>query len=128
MSPVHRHKGEGAIHEHRPDYSEVWQVRPAEVGIVEQKNVARGDVISEVIQNGTPGYRQRANVHRDALTLSNKPALTIQDCRREVPARVQDLGERCAEHHVHHLYGDRLQPVPNYGQSDRVSPNLVASL
>ena len=125
VRPVHSHERQVAVHEHGPDHREVGQVRAAEVGIVEEEHVARRDVVAEVVQNGASGYGERADVHGYALALRDEPALSVQDGRRKVPAGVQYLRKRGTEHHVHHLYGDRLQPVSDHRQSDRVRLGVV---
>ena len=109
-----------ALMEDGPDDGYVRQVAAAEIGVVEGEEVARRDVVAEVVAHRRARDGQGAYVHGDALALRDELAVGVQNGGREVAAGVEDLGHGGAQHHLHHLHGDGLQAILHHGEGNGI--------
>ena len=106
----------------------------AVIRVVQEVDVAWADPIAEELVHGPDGPGDRAHVDGHMLGLGDQSALGIAERRREVAARVEDLGVRGPEHGLAHLLDDGLQPVLDDGDGDRVDaiaherPSLARSI
>ena len=120
VRPVEGPEEEPAVREDGKARGEVRQVAPPVVGIVQQEDVARVDVVPEGLEGREGGRGHRPHVDRDVLRLGDQLALRVGDRGREVAARVQDLGERGAKHRLSHLVHDADEAVLDHGHGDRI--------
>ena len=110
--------------EHRHERSQIGQMVAAVIGIVEQEHVARPHVAAEVVVHRTGRPGQRADVDRHVLGLGDQPPLGVAQRGREIAAGVDDLRVRGAQHRLAHLLGDRMQPVADHRDRDRIDAVL----
>ena len=120
VRPVEGPEEEPAVREDGQARGEVRQVAPPVVGVVQHEHVARVDVVPEGVEGRDRGGGHRPHVDRDVLRLGDQLALRVGDRGREVAARVQDLGERGAEHRLSHLVHDADEAVLDHGHGDRI--------
>ena len=73
------------------------------IRIVDQKNIAGVNIPLERFNHRLARGGQCANVNWNVLSLGHQFAVGRADSRRKVPARVEDLRERCAQHCLTHL-------------------------
>ena len=117
---VDRPEREAVAGEHRHEHGKVGQVVAAEIRIVQQVDVAGADAARERVEHGPDRPRERADVDRDVLGLRHEPARAVAQRGGKIPAAVQDLGVRRAEHGFAHLRDDRHAPVLNHRDGDAV--------
>ena len=121
---VDRPEGQPVAIEHRHERGQIGQVVAAVVGVVEQEHVARPDVAAKVVVHRPRRPRQRADVDRHVLGLGDQAPFGVAQRGREIAARVDDLRVRGAQHRLAHLLGDRMQPVADHRDRDRVDAVL----
>ena len=103
VGAVHGVKQQSPLLEDWPDDGDVGQVAAAEVGVVQDEQVALGHGIAKVIPHRRSGHRQGADVHWDALSLGHQLAIGVQKRGGEVTAGVQYLGHGGPQHDLSHL-------------------------
>jgi hypothetical protein len=109
--------------EHRHEGGDIRQVAAAVIGIVHQDHIARLHVANVLLHRaGGPG--QGADMHRNVVGLRDQPRLRIADCQREIPAGVEDLRVRRAQHGFAHLGDDGAETVLDDGAGDGVDVSL----
>ena len=92
--------------EHRHEGGEVGQMAAAMIGIVEQDDVARLDIL-EAFLDRERGPWQRADMDRDMIGLRDQAAARVADREREVAAGIEDLRIGGAKHGFAHFLHDR---------------------
>ena len=120
VRPVDGPEGEALADEDRQQHGQVGQVVAAVVRVVEQVDVAGADAPREVLGDRLDGPRQRAHVDGHVLGLRREAPFAVEDRRREVAARVEDLRVRGAEHGLAHLLDDGLEAVLDDRDGDAV--------
>src|SRR5262249_5418172 len=78
------------------------------------------DAAAEELLHGPDRPRDRAHVDRDVLGLGDEPSLRVAEGGGEVPARVEDLRVRGAQHRFAHLLHDGLEPMLDDRDGDRI--------
>jgi hypothetical protein len=106
--------------EHRHEGGQVGQMVAAEVGVVEQVDVARPYLPLEELVDRLGRKRQRTDVDGHMLGLGDQPPVGIAQRRREIPARVQDLRVGGAQHGLAHLLDDGAKAVLDHRHGDRI--------
>src|ERR1700735_375832 len=76
--------------EERHERGEVGQMAAAVIGIVEQDDIARLDVLESFL-DGERRPAQRADMHGYVIGLRDQPPPGVADRQREIAARVEDL-------------------------------------
>ncbi len=105
--------------EHRHEGGEIRQMAAAVIGIVEQDDVARRDVLEALLHRARrPG--QRADMDRNVLGLRDQPAARVGDGERKIAAGIEDLRIGGAKHRLAHFLHDRAQPVLDDGARDGI--------
>ena len=120
MGAVHGVEQQASLVKYGPDDGDVGQVAAAEIGVVQDEQVAFGHGIPEIVPHRRSGHRQGADMHRDALSLGHQLAIGVQDAGGKIAARVKYLGHGGPQHHLGHLQGDGFQTVLHHGQGHRV--------
>src|SRR5207248_2370782 len=91
----------------------------AVIGIVEKNHVAWLDIPKSLL-DGKRRPRQRADMNRDVVGLSDQPSVYVANGKRKITAGVEDLRIGGAKHGFAHFFYDRAQPVLNHGSRDRI--------
>src|SRR3981081_4183435 len=91
----------------------------AMIGIIEKNDVAWPDIPKSLL-DGKRRPRQRADMNRDVVRLSDKASLCVANRQRKITAGVEDLRIGGAKHGFAHFFHDRAQPVLNNGPRDGI--------
>jgi len=94
--------------EQRHEGGEVGQVAAAKIGIVEQEDVARFDVLEAFLDRQRRPW-QRADMDREMIGLRDQTSAGVANRQREVAAGIEDLGIGGAKHGLAHLLHDRTE-------------------
>ena len=97
----------------------VRQVAPAVIGIIQQDDVARPDIVESLLDRQRCP-RKGTDMDWNMVGLRNQTAVRITNREREVAAGVEDLRVGCAKHGLAHFRNDRAQPVLNNGACDGI--------
>jgi hypothetical protein len=124
VRPVHGPEQEITIHEDGHESGQIRQVAAAVVRVVQEEDVTLMHVVPERLAHRKHAGGQRPHVHRDVLGLGDELSVRPADRGREVPARVQDLGERGAQHRLPHLLDNPDQTVLHHRHRNRVDRHL----
>src|SRR5207244_12050640 len=107
MRPVDRVKHGPVVVENRRDDRNVREVTTTKLRIIQDKEIAFGDVVAKVIPDSLSGRREGADMHGNAFALGDELAVRVEDSGGKIAAGVEDLRHRCAQHDLGHLQGDR---------------------
>ena len=124
MSPVDGPEEQAAVREHGQHHGEIGQMVAAEVGIVQEIEVAWPDPAGEEFGHRPDRPRQRAHVDRNVLGLSHQPPRSIGERGREIAARIQDLGVGGSEHRLAHLRDDGDQAMLHDRDGDPIKHGM----
>src|SRR4029079_12032571 len=91
----------------------------AEIGIVEQEDVARLDVLEAFLDRQRRPW-QRADMARQVVGLCNQPPTRVANRQRKIAAGIEDLGIGGAKHGLAHLFYDRTEPMLDDGSRDGI--------
>src|SRR3954469_25184222 len=91
----------------------------AVIGIVEKNHVAWLDIPKSLL-DGKRRPRQRTDMNRDVVGLSDQASVYVANRKRKITAGVEDLRIGGAKHGFAHFFYDRAQPVLNHGSRDRI--------
>ena len=105
--------------EHRHEGREVGQMAATEIGIVEQEDVARLDVLEALLDRQRRPW-QRADMDRQMVGLRDQPRACVANRQRKVAAGIEDLGIGGAKHCLAHLFHDRTEPMLDDGPCDGI--------
>ncbi len=120
VRPVDRPEGEPLADEHGQQHGEIGQVIVAVIRVVEEEHVARLDAALEEVGDGRDRPGQGAHVDRHVLGLGRESPLAVEDRRREIAARVEDLGVGRSQHGLAHLLDDAFEPMLDHRDRDAV--------
>ena len=110
-----------SVGEHRHHDGDVRQMRAAEIGVVEDPDVALAHRLERhVVQQPSHHRRQRAEMHRDGERLRQCLALQREQAGRGVQAFLHDGGEGAAHQRELHLVGDAVELVAQHFERDRI--------
>ena len=105
--------------EDRHEHGHIGQMAAAMIGIVEQDDIARPDVLEPLLdRNRRPG--QRADMNRKVIGLRDQTRVGVADRQRKIAAGIEDLRIGGAKHRLAHLLHDRTEPVLDDGTRDGV--------
>ena len=113
-------EGQAIAHEDGQEHRQVGQVIAAMVGIIEQEHVPGPDTPGEIVADGGDGPGEGPDMNGHVLGLGGEAALAVEDRRREVAARVQDLRVGRPQHGLAHLLDDGFETVLDDGDGDSV--------
>ena len=99
---------------------QIRQMAAAKIRIVQQKDIARMDVVTKKIGHRLHSPGQGANVHGNMLRLGHQPSVVATDGSGKIPARIQYLRIRGPQHRLAHFLGDRHQAVLDNRGGDRI--------
>ena len=103
-----RHKG-----------GEIRQMTAAMIGIVEQNDVARLDILeARFDRQRRPG--QRPDMHRDVIGLRDQATAGVADAERKIAAGIEDLRIGGAKHGFAHFLHDRAETMLDDGSRDGI--------
>ena len=105
--------------EHRHEDGEIRQMAAAIIGIVEQEDVARLDVLETLLDRDRRPW-QRADMHRQMIGLRDQAGARVANPQRKVAAGIEDLRIGGAKHGLAHLLHDRTQPMLDDGPCDGI--------
>ena len=105
--------------EHRHERGEIGQMAAAMIGIVEQDDVARLDVLEPLLDRERRPW-QRADMDRNVIGLRDQPAARVADRQREIAAGIEDLRIGGAKHGFAHFLHDRAQAMLDDGAGDGI--------
>ena len=94
-------------------------MRTAEVGIVEQDDIARLPLVEDG-QRGRDAIRHRAQMGRDVRGLGHQPPAPVKERAGEVKALFDVGGIACALQRDAHLLGDAAVTVAVQFQGDEI--------
>ena len=125
VAPVrahHREDEEPPVREERIDHGHVVQVGAAGIGVVVQEDVARVDVVAELLLHRLHRPADRHDVERVVLALGHRDELgvAVHEHAGEVLALVEDRGVGGAHQGHAHLAHDRGEGLAQDLQRDRV--------
>ncbi len=125
VAPVrahHREDEEPPVREERIDHGHVVEVGAAGVGVVVQEDVARVDVVAELLLHRLHRPADRHDVERVVLALGHRDELgvAVHEHAGEVLALVEDRGVGGAHQGDAHLAHDRGEGLAQDLQGDRV--------
>ena len=107
IRPMRQARGEGndgALHEDRPDRLHVGQVVAADLGQVQEPDVAGlQPVAGHPLQELAHGEAHHPHVHGDVAALGDEVAVGVGQRRREIARLAQQRRARRAHHHERHL-------------------------
>ena len=105
--------------EYRHEDGEIGQMAAAVIGIVEQDDVARLDVLEPFLdRDRRPG--QCTDVNRQMVGLCDQACIGVADRQRKIAAGIEDLRIGGAKHRLAHLFHDRTEPVLDDGTRDGI--------
>jgi hypothetical protein len=114
-----------AVGEDRHKGGEVGQMAAAIIGIVQQDDVARLNILEALLDSERrPG--QRADVNRDVIGLRDQAAACVADRQRKVAAGIEDLRIGSAKHSFAHFPHDRRQTMLDDGTGDGIDHSCLA--
>ena len=113
--------------EDRHEGGEVRQMAAAMIGIVEQDDVARLDVLEPLLDRDRRPW-QRADMNRKVIGLRDQAGAGVADRQREIAAGIEDLRIGGAKHRLAHLLHDRTEPVLDDGARDGIDLGGHSSL
>jgi hypothetical protein len=111
MGTVDRPERDVAADEHRHERCQVRQVIVSVVGVIQEIDVAGLHSSLEGIAHRLDRPRDRADVNGHVLGLRDQTRSRVAERGGEVPARVEDLRVRRAEHRLAHLLHDGLEAM-----------------
>ncbi len=120
MGAVDRPEARPLAGEHRHEDGQIGEMVAAVIGVVEQKDVARVNIVGKKLGHRLGRVGQCADMDRHMLGLGDQPAVEAADRGRKVAARIEDLRIRCAQHGLAHLFDDRQEAMPNDRRHDRI--------
>src|SRR5207302_1123371 len=86
VRPVDRVKHEPVVVENRRDDGDVREVTTAEVRIIQDKEIAFGDVAAKVVPDSLSGRREGADMHGNAFALGDELAVRVEDSGGKIAA------------------------------------------
>ena len=113
--------------EHRNNHSDVRQMGPATIGIIQHISIAGADsaaiaAIAARVDDPADALAHRAEVHRDVRRIGDQRALGVKYRAREVePLLDVDAGRRRLERDSHFLRDGHEEVVENL-EADRIDP------
>ena len=112
---------DGALHEDRPDRLHVGQVVAADLGQVQEPDVAGLQPLARhPLQELAHGEAHHPHVHGDVAPLGDEVAVGVGERGREIAGLAQQRRARRAHDHQRHLLRRRGQRVADDLQGDRV--------
>ncbi len=116
-----------AVDEDRFGEDEIGKMGAAAlVGIVADENVAGPDVLDRVaLEDMRQHVDETAEVHRDVLSLAERVACGIEQCRRAVAAFLDVGGIAGSHQRLAHFLGDGRQRRPDDLDGDRIDRDVV---
>ena len=120
MGTVDGVEHELVVVENRRDDGDIGEVATAEVRIVQDKQIALGNVLTKIVAYGLPGRWQGADVHGNAFALGHQLAVSVENGGGKVPTRVEDLRHRGAQHDLSHFQRDGAKAMLHHGERDGV--------
>ena len=112
---------ERSLVEHGGDEGDVVQVHPAQVGVVDEDAVARGEVIGPVgPDRPRHDVGERAQVRRLGEGLGDRAQVAVEERTGEIAAGLDVRGIRGAAERRPHLFGDGEQGVANDLEADGI--------
>ncbi len=133
VAPVGQADGEGeqtAFEEDRPDRLHVGQMVAADLGQVEEPDIARlqalgGDTFEELLHREA----HDAEMDRDVAALGDQVALVVGEGRRQVTGLAQQRRASRAHDHERHLLGGGRQRMPDHldGEGIDAVPHRASS-
>ncbi len=110
--------------EDRLDHVHVRQVLAAEaVRVVGEEDVARVDVLAEVLPDVPHDRRERPELDGEGQPLRDQLAVAVAERRRVVHRVADDRRVRAAHHDERHLVGHRRERVLDHLERDGIDPD-----